>query len=114
SRMLVLTLAILVLLGAASIIFTSTANARLQVLAPRELRGRVMSLYIFLFAGTAPLGSLTLGYLAEALSVPLAVGAMAALCALGLLLGLHYRAHRPAWDVQVSTPREVPEHSGHD
>ena len=55
------TLVLLVLLGFAGIIFTATANTRLQLSAPDRLRGRVMSLYILLFAGTTPIGSFLLG-----------------------------------------------------
>ena len=105
STSLPFTVAILVLLGAGSIIFTATANSRLQILAPGELRGRVMSLYIFLFAGTAPVGSLSLGYLAETLSVRIAVGIMALLCAVGFVLGWHYRARHPEHSPQAATRR---------
>ena len=90
-----LTIAILVALGVASIAFTTTANSRLQLTAPNELRGRVMSLYIFLRAGTAPLGSLLLGTLAENISVPVAVGTMAMLSGLGVFLARTYRARHP-------------------
>ncbi|HET7034487.1 MAG TPA: MFS transporter [Thermomicrobiaceae bacterium] len=90
-----LTIAILVVLGFASITFSSTANSRLQLLAPPELRGRVMSLYIFLNMGTAPLGSFVVGWVAERYGVSDAILLMAVLCALGVVLGLLYLArHR--------------------
>lgn len=87
-----ITVGILVLLGVASITFTATANSRLQLLAPGELRGRVMSLYIFVFSGTAPLGSFTIGLIAQSFSVRAAIAFMTSLCLLGLLLGWLYRA----------------------
>jgi MFS family permease len=109
-----LTVGILVLLGAGSIVFTATANSRLQILAPGELRGRVMSLYIFLFMGTAPVGSLSLGYLAETLSVRIAVGIMALLCAVGFVLGWLYRARHPEHGPRTATRRPVQESSVSD
>ncbi|MBX6343278.1 MAG: MFS transporter, partial [Thermomicrobiaceae bacterium] len=90
STWLPLTLGILVVLGFASITFTATANARLQLNAPPELRGRVMSLYIFLFSGTAPIGSLTIGTIADQLGVRVAVGVATALCVVGVALGLSH------------------------
>ena len=91
----VLTIGILVILGFASITFTATANSRLQLSAPPELRGRVMSLYIFVNMGTAPLGTFLIGWLAQQFSVELSVLLMAGLCAAGVGLGALYRAqHR--------------------
>ncbi len=104
STLLPLTLGILVVLGFASITFTATANSRLQLSAPGELRGRVMSLYIFLNAGTAPLGSLLIGALAQDFDVRLAVGTMTALCAVGVLLGWIYRARHPGVDFMNPGP----------
>ncbi|HET7038069.1 MAG TPA: MFS transporter [Thermomicrobiaceae bacterium] len=92
STMYLLTIGILVVLGFLSITFTSTANSRLQLNAPGELRGRVMSLYIFFNAGTAPLGTFLLGWLGERYNVQLAVGAMDAMCVVGVLLALFYLA----------------------
>jgi MFS family permease len=91
STMLPLTVVLLVGLGAASIIFTATANSRLQLLAPPEMRGRVMGVYIFLFQGTAPLGNLFIGTLAEYWSVSGTVVLSAAMCSVGIAGGLLYR-----------------------
>lgn len=83
-------MAILIAWGASSIVVMATANSRLQLLAPPEMRGRVMSIYIFFFSGTAPLGAFLSGLLAEQGSVRLAIGAMTAVCALGLGLAWIY------------------------
>lgn len=90
STSLVLTLSILFFTGISNIIFTATANSRLQLFAPGELRGRVMSLYIFLNNGTGPLGALSIGLLAERYSVEVAMVTTALLCGTGLALGLFY------------------------
>lgn len=99
-RTLPVTLAVLAGLGFASIAFMSTANSRLQLGAPGELRGRVMSLYIFLNNGTAPIGSLLVGLLAQDFGVRVSVLAMAALCAAGVGLAYLYRA-RHAGPVRI-------------
>ena len=95
SHSYLLTILILIVLGFASISFTATANSRLQLFAPGELRGRVMSLYIFLNMGTAPLGNFLIGWLGEHYGVSTAVLTMASLCAIGVALGFLYLARHP-------------------
>jgi MFS family permease len=48
-------------------------NTMLQLFVSDELRGRVMSLYTLSFIGTAPLGSLEVGFLGDHLSPRIAV-----------------------------------------
>ncbi len=50
-----------------------TTNTMLQLFVSDELRGRVMSLYTLSFIGTAPLGSLEVGFLGDRLSPRIAV-----------------------------------------
>jgi MFS family permease len=91
------TIGILVLLGLFSIVFTATANSRLQMLTPPHLRGRVMSLYTLLFQGSTPIGSLVVGTLASREGVRPAVFELALLCGVGTLAGFAYaRRHRSA------------------
>ena len=87
----VLTAGLLVALGFAGIIFTTTANTLLQLTVPDELRGRVMSLYILLFAGTTPIGGFLIGTLSSALGVSWALGICATLCLAGVAGALVYR-----------------------
>jgi MFS family permease len=90
-----LTLVLLVALGVAGISFTATANSTLQITAPDHLRGRVMSLYMLLFAGTTPIGGQLTGIMAERIGVQSTVGIEAAICALGIAAALAYlAAHR--------------------
>ena len=99
---------LLVALGGASIVFTSTANTRLQLIAPPELRGRVMSIYSLLFMGTTPAGALIIGVLAEAVGVQLTVVILAAGCSAGVLAAIAYkrwvrqRAGQAGADVEAS------------
>ncbi len=110
SSVYLLTIGILVILGFASISFTATANSRLQLSAPPELRGRVMSLYIFLNMGTAPLGTFLIGWLAGRYSVEAAVLSMAAICAAGVVLGVYYRSRHPreAASAQTASAQSMP------
>lgn len=60
-------LALLCLAGAgmAFVIQNATGNTMLQLLAPDELRGRVMSVYTLFFFGTTPIGALFAGAVAQ-------------------------------------------------
>jgi MFS family permease len=86
----------LVLLGVCSITYFTTSTSRVQMIAPPELRGRVMSLYAFLDLGAAPIGSLLLGTLANHLGVRPAVGMFAVACGLGTLAGALYIRRKDA------------------
>ncbi|MCB5292054.1 MFS transporter [Arthrobacter sp. SO3] len=69
SRSYPVSLGLMVLAGLSGTVFTTTVNTRLQGLAPDRLRGRVMSLFVLLLAGTTPFGSALLGFGAEAFGV---------------------------------------------
>jgi MFS family permease len=56
---------LLFLTGVSFIVWTSNSQSILQLSAPDHLRGRVLSLYLFAFAGLAPLGSLLAGWLSD-------------------------------------------------
>ena len=62
---LVPALLILAVVGAAFSLFTSNSNSTLQLHVPDRLRGRVLSLYAYVFFGTAPLGGVLTGWLAQ-------------------------------------------------
>lgn len=82
-------------LGVFSIIFQTTANTRLQLLAPPQMRGRIMSIYQLLFAGTTPIGGTFIGVLADKRGVGQAILVAAALCVVGLLAGVAYLRFGP-------------------
>lgn len=52
---------ILIITGAASIFFSTTANTTLQLNSVNEYRGRVMSVYSLVFAGSTPIGNIFAG-----------------------------------------------------
>jgi MFS family permease len=61
---------LLFLTGAALMIVFSTVTSLVQLIAPNEMRGRVMSIYMLAFRGGMPLGSLVSGYLATLMPAP--------------------------------------------
>ncbi len=65
--------------GAALMVVFSTVTSLIQLIAPNEMRGRVMSIYMVAFRGGMPLGSLVSGYLATSLGAPLVIGINGAL-----------------------------------
>ena len=48
----------------------STVTSLVQLIAPNEMRGRVMSIYMLAFRGGMPLGSLVSGYFAKSFGAP--------------------------------------------
>jgi len=59
-------------IGFASMLMVNTINVTVQNSVPDALRGRVMSLYVMVFAGTAPIGGLFAGAMAQAFGAPAA------------------------------------------
>ncbi len=60
--------------GAALMIVFSTVTSLVQLIAPNEMRGRVMSIYMLAFRGGMPLGSLVSGYVANYIGAPMVIG----------------------------------------
>lgn len=65
SRVLWLALAVLPFVGAGMMVTMAAANTIIQTVVDEELRGRVMAFYTMAFLGTAPIGSLVAGMLAD-------------------------------------------------
>src|SRR5258705_1032 len=65
---------LLFLTGAALMVVFSTVTSLIQLIAPNEMRGRVMSIYMVAFRGGMPLGSLVSGYLATFIAAPMVMG----------------------------------------
>jgi MFS family permease len=65
SRILPLSILLLMGLGASALIAVNATNALLQQSVPDAWRGRVIALYSMSFAGTAPIGGVLAGFLAE-------------------------------------------------
>ena len=97
-----LTAGLLMVFGAASVYFSTTANTTVQVLVPDELRGRVMSIFFLLMAGSTPIGGFFTGIVAEQTSVRTAILLEAVLCGAGVVVALMFRSARRARGAGVS------------
>ncbi|MGH2443098.1 MAG: MFS transporter, partial [Chloroflexota bacterium] len=89
-----LSLALLVLVGLASNFFTTTANTTVLSSTPRNLQGRVMSVYSLLFLGVTPFGSLLSGFIAQRWGTPVALVGGAVITVIFTLAVFIYRPTR--------------------
>src|SRR5918996_1445006 len=78
-RQPVLVFALVAGIGFASMLMVNTINVTIQNSVPDALRGRVMSLYVTVFAGSAPIGGVIAGSMAQAWGAPAAFSIGAAL-----------------------------------
>ena len=56
--------------GACMVMVFAMLSSLVQLIAPNEMRGRVMSIYMVAFRGGMPLGSLVAGWMATLTSAP--------------------------------------------
>ncbi len=86
---------LLFLTGFFSIVCIASCSTTLQLAAPDELRGRVMSLHTLMFGGSFPLGAFMTGAIAEAFGVAAALVAAAGAGLAGLAaIALWWRSQR--------------------
>ena len=84
--------------GLGGIAMAATANTVIQLTVPDQLRGRVMSVYTTVFAGSTPFGGLIIGALASGVGVAFAMtfgGVVSALIGLGGLVWINRIRQRP-------------------
>ena len=74
SRVMWLSEILLFCTGTALMMVFSTVTSLVQLIAPNEMRGRVMSIYMVAFRGGMPLGSLAGGYFATMIGAPTVIG----------------------------------------
>lgn len=94
SRFLPLSLLVLCGMGASAMSYSTQANTTMQTSMPDALRGRVMSLYMMLFAGSQPIGAFITGAMAARAGAPLALAIDVTICGLVLAGVLIYRPSR--------------------
>ena len=73
SNIFPVSLLLMVAIGAGGIAMAATANTLIQLNVPDVLRGRVMSVFTTVFAGSSPLGGLFIGTVASAAGIAVAV-----------------------------------------
>lgn len=110
-----LTSALLVLLGLCGVAMMTMSNTSLQLNAPEELRGRVISIFVLLQAGSTPIGGLITGFLSETAGVRPALFILGLLCFGGVALTAAVRALRsaaPEPAPALPDPKPIPAGSG--
>ncbi len=87
SRAPILVFSFATVVGLASMLMVNTINITVQNNVPNELRGRVMSMYVTVFAGSAPLGGFFAGTVAELWGAPAGflIGAVLSTLFIGLV-----------------------------
>ncbi|HYL40004.1 MAG TPA: MFS transporter, partial [Candidatus Binatus sp.] len=84
--------------GLGAIAMSATANTVIQLTVPDQLRGRVMSVYTTVFAGSTPFGGLPMGAIASGFGSAIAMavgGVISVLIGLGGLVWLNRIRQRP-------------------
>jgi len=79
--------------GAALMMVFSTVTSLVQLIAPNDMRGRVMSIYMVAFRGGMPLGSLVSGYFATTIGAPRVIAINGILLVVVALYFLVIRSH---------------------
>ena len=90
SRSLPLTLAMGFVAGFGLILYVASTNTLIQLTIEDRYRGRIMSLYTLMFVGTAPIGALLAGGIAQRVGAPVATSVCGVIL-LGSALWVSYR-----------------------
>jgi MFS family permease len=93
--------------GAGAISMMATANTVIQLEVPDELRGRVMSVYLTVFAGTNPIGGVAFGAIAANAGAPAAIGIGGAISLVVALIGVVWYRRLPHVEGNLK-PRKRP------
>jgi MFS family permease len=95
---------VMALIGFAMSSFSASANTRVQLASPPEIRGRVMSVYSMVFVGTTPIGNLIVSGLAYGThSVPLSFALSGLPCFLVALVAAYLWSRQPATGEQPAS-----------
>jgi MFS family permease len=86
SRILLLSLLLLVFTGFGMMVQMASCNTVMQTIVEEDKRGRVMSLYTMAFMGMVPFGSLLAGSLASKIGAPETIIISGIACILGSIL----------------------------
>jgi len=86
--------------GFAGLILVASCNTRLQLAAPDELRGRMMSLYTLVWGGVFPIGAFCVGAISEASNVSMAFRVQGTAGLIGLVALILWWRRRPGEHVR--------------
>lgn len=85
-----LSLALVVLVAFFMTFQLSSCQSLIQLAAPDHLRGKVMSVYMMIFMGMGPAGSLAAGWLARQCGAPYALAIAAGICSIAAFIYLFF------------------------
>jgi MFS family permease len=80
----------LLVVGVLSIVYSASANIILQIEARDEFRGRVLGLFMLLWAGTTPFGSAFTGFVSDLWDIRVALHVNGAMCLIGVVVACAY------------------------
>jgi hypothetical protein len=82
------TLILIALMGWGAVTQLATMNTLIQLQVPNTLRGRVFSIYLWALQGVAPFGSLLIGWMTQALTLP-TTALLCGITCLAVVGGIH-------------------------
>ena len=91
SHLYILSLLLIASVGFSQIAFSTIANTTIQTITPDHLRGRVMSVYMTVFAGSTPIGNLFAGGLAHLFGASISLLVAASLSLIAAIVGWIFR-----------------------
>ncbi|HQT92452.1 MAG TPA: MFS transporter, partial [Candidatus Kryptobacter bacterium] len=112
SRHYTLTIVLLLALGLASIAYIASTNTSLQMNSPMRLRGRIMGLYVVIFAGSTPIGALFTGFMADWIGTARTIFVEGLLCVIGVASGAFYVRNRKKAGGTAEKPHAVTDETG--
>jgi MFS family permease len=86
SRNIYLSMVLMLFTGFGMMMQMASTNTLLQTLVDDDKRGRIMSLYVMAFMGTAPFGSFMAGTLASTIGAPYTVLSSGVICLIGAII----------------------------
>lgn len=86
SRNIYLSIGLMYFTGFGMMMQMASTNTLLQTLVDDDKRGRIMSLYVMAFMGTAPFGSFIAGTLASTIGAPYTVLSSGVICLIGAII----------------------------
>ena len=101
---------LLVVTGLVSVLFNTLGNSTVQLSTDPELRGRVMSLYMLVFMGGTPIGSIIVGAITQAWGAPFALVVSGSVVLVAALAAGVLAARRAGLTVHVDLHRGVEHH----
>ena len=87
SHLYILSFPLLAGIGFAQIVMSTTANTTIQTVTPNYLRGRVISVYLLVYAGSLPVGNLLAGSLTTLFGASIAFLIGGTLCFVAAIVG---------------------------